>query len=80
VAVVAKNMEERQEFLADIHARLEQAQSFQKLHFDKTHRVIAYKSMIGCCYDFVNAQLRRCPRPPPASSSHATMGPTASPR
>jgi hypothetical protein len=43
VAVVAKNMEERQEFLANIRARLEQAQAFQKLHFDKTHHAIAYK-------------------------------------
>jgi hypothetical protein len=43
VAVVAKNMEERQEFLADIRARLEQAQAVQKHHYDKAHRDVSYK-------------------------------------
>jgi hypothetical protein len=43
VAVVAENMEERQEFLADIRARLEQAQAVQKHHYDKAHRDVLYK-------------------------------------
>jgi hypothetical protein len=43
VAVVAKTMEERQEFLADIRYRLEQAQAVQKRHYDKTHRDVSYQ-------------------------------------
>jgi hypothetical protein len=56
VAVVAKNMEERQEFLADIHTRLEQAQAFQKHHYDKTHRAVSYK-----VDDWVLLRLRQRP-------------------
>jgi len=36
-------MEERAEFLADIHYRLEQAQATQKLHYDKAHRHVEYR-------------------------------------
>jgi hypothetical protein len=43
VAAVAKSMEERAEFLADIRYRLEQAQAVQKLHYDKQHRHVAYQ-------------------------------------
>jgi hypothetical protein len=39
VAAVAKTMEERQDFLADVRYRLEQAQAVQKRHYDKTHNV-----------------------------------------
>jgi hypothetical protein len=42
VAAVAKSMEEREEFLADVRHRLEQAQATQKLHYDKVHRHVAY--------------------------------------
>ena len=43
VAAVARNMEERDEFLADIRYRLEQAQAVQKKHYDKLHRHVAYQ-------------------------------------
>jgi hypothetical protein len=43
VPAVAKNMEERAEFLADMRHRLEQAQTFQKRHYDRGHRPIHYK-------------------------------------
>lgn len=42
VTAVAKSMEERAEFLADVRYRLEQAQAVQKLHYDKHHRHVAY--------------------------------------
>jgi hypothetical protein len=45
VAAVAKNMEERAEFMADIHYWLEQAQAMQKLHYDKVHRHV--KNWVG---------------------------------
>ncbi|KAG8063886.1 hypothetical protein GUJ93_ZPchr0004g39869 [Zizania palustris] len=38
VAAVAKTMEERDEFLADIRLHLEQARSIYKHHYDKHHR------------------------------------------
>jgi hypothetical protein len=37
VAAVAKSLEERAEFMANIHYQLEQAQAMQKLHYDKVH-------------------------------------------
>jgi hypothetical protein len=43
VAAVARSMEEREEFLADIRYRLEQAQAVQKLHYDKHHRHVVYQ-------------------------------------
>jgi hypothetical protein len=43
VAAVAKSMEEREEFLANVRYRLEQAQATQKRHYDKVHRHVAYK-------------------------------------
>jgi hypothetical protein len=43
VAAITKKMEEHQEFLADIRARLEQAQAVQKQHYDKAHREVSYK-------------------------------------
>ncbi|RLN33026.1 putative retroelement [Panicum miliaceum] len=42
VAAVARNMEEREEFLADIRYRLEQAQAVHKHHYDKNHRQVVY--------------------------------------
>jgi len=42
VAAVARSMEERDEFLADIRYRLEQAQAVQKKHYDKLHRHVSY--------------------------------------
>jgi hypothetical protein len=56
VPAVAKNMEERQEFLADIRARLEQAQAVQKHHYDKGHRDVSYK-----VDDWVLLRLRQRP-------------------
>jgi hypothetical protein len=66
VAAVAKNMEERQEFLADIRARLEQAQAVQKHHYDKAHRDVLYK-----VNDWVLLRLRQRPV---ASLPQATSG------
>ena len=42
VAAVARDMEEREEFLAEVRHRLEQAQAVQKLHYDRHHRQVAY--------------------------------------
>ena len=43
VAAVAKTLEEREEFLADIRYRLEQAQAVQKRFYDAGHRPVAYQ-------------------------------------
>jgi len=42
VAAVAKNMTERDEFLADVRLRLEQAQAVYKRHYDKGHRELRF--------------------------------------
>jgi hypothetical protein len=42
VAVVARDMEEREAFLADVRYRLEQAQIVQKHHYDRHHRQVSY--------------------------------------
>jgi hypothetical protein len=66
VAAVAKSLEERDEFLADIRARLEQAQQVQKRHYDKNHRQVAYT--VG---DWVLLRLRHRPT---ASLSQTAAG------
>jgi hypothetical protein len=43
VPAVAKTMEERAAFLADIRYRLEQAQAYQKRFYDRTHREVTYQ-------------------------------------
>jgi hypothetical protein len=43
VPAVAKSMEERTEFLADIRYRLEQAQAYQKRHYDRVHCDVTYQ-------------------------------------
>jgi hypothetical protein len=43
VAVVARTMEEREEFLADVRHRLEQAQVVQKKYYDQGHRAVTYQ-------------------------------------
>jgi hypothetical protein len=43
VPAVAKTMEERDAFLADVRYRLEQAQKTQKRHYDANHREVVYK-------------------------------------
>jgi hypothetical protein len=43
VPAVAKTMAERQEFLADVRYRLEQAQAVQKRHYDRTHCHVTYQ-------------------------------------
>jgi hypothetical protein len=55
VAAVAKTMEEREEFLADVWYRFEQAQAVQKLHYNKHHRQVSYE--VG---DWVLLRLRHC--------------------
>nr|CAB3494457.1 unnamed protein product [Digitaria exilis] len=42
VAAVAKTMADRDEFLADVHYRLEEAQAVQKKFYDKGHRMVTY--------------------------------------
>jgi hypothetical protein len=43
VAAVARDMEEREAFLADVRYRLEQAQIVQKQHYDRHHRQVSYQ-------------------------------------
>jgi hypothetical protein len=43
VAAVARSMEERDEFLANIRHRLEQAQGTYKLQYDKHHREVVFE-------------------------------------
>jgi len=43
MAVIAKSMEERDEFLTDVRYHLEQAQAVQKKHYDKLHRHVEYQ-------------------------------------
>jgi len=66
VAAVAKNMADRDEFLADVRYRLEQAQAVQKAHYDKAHRAVSYA--VG---DWVWLRLRHCA---PASLPSVTKG------
>jgi hypothetical protein len=66
VAVVARDMEEREAFLTDVRYRLEQAQAVQKLHYDKHHRPVSYE--VG---DWALLRLRQHA---PTSLSQPTMG------
>ena len=43
VAVVERDMTEREAFLADVRYRLEQAQGVQKHHYDQQHRPVHYQ-------------------------------------
>jgi hypothetical protein len=43
MAAVARNMEDRDEFLADVRYRLEQAQAVQKAFYDQHHRDVSYQ-------------------------------------
>ena len=74
VAAVARSMEEREEFLADIRARLQQAQHVQKHHYDAGHRLVTYQ--VG---DWALLRLPLCPKHRRASSSPVTSGLIASP-
>jgi hypothetical protein len=65
VAAVAKTMAEREEFLADVRQRLEQAQQVQKRHYDRKHRQVSYT--VG---DWVLLRLRHRP----IASLSATTG------
>ena len=42
MVAVARDMEEREAFLADVRYRLEQAQAAQKLQYDKHHRHVVH--------------------------------------
>jgi hypothetical protein len=42
VDAVARDIEEREAFLADVRYCLEQAQAVQKRHYDKQHRPVTY--------------------------------------
>jgi hypothetical protein len=56
VAVVAQSMAERDEFTEDVRLRLEQAQQYAKLQYDKYHRELVLK--VG---DWVWVKLRHRP-------------------
>lgn len=43
VVAIAKSMAQRDEFLADVRYRLEQAQAVYKRHYDKTHRDVSFQ-------------------------------------
>jgi len=62
VAAVARSMADREEFLADVRYRLEQAQAIHKKHYDKLHRPVSYT--VG---DWVLLRLRHRPKSPRAS-------------
>ena len=66
VAAVAQNMADREEFLANVCYRLEQAQAVHKKHYDKLHRPISYA--VG---DWVLLRLRHRA---PASLPQVTKG------
>jgi hypothetical protein len=66
VAAVAKMTAEREEFLVDVRYWLEQAQTVQKLHYDKQHCQVSYT--VG---DWVLLRLRHRPV---ASLSQASKG------
>ena len=66
VAAVARDMEEREAFLADVRYRLEQAQAAQKLQYDKHHRQVVYQ-----VDDWALLRLRQRA---PASLPQATTG------
>jgi hypothetical protein len=54
VAALARDMEERSAFLADVHFRLEQAHQVHKRHYDRRHRQVSYQ--VG---DWVLLRLRQ---------------------
>jgi hypothetical protein len=66
VAAIARNIEEREEFLADVRYRLEQAQAVHKRHYDNNHRQVSYQ--VG---DWVLLRLRQRPA---SSLPQATLG------
>jgi hypothetical protein len=43
VAAVAREMEDREAFLADVRYHLEQAQAVHKRHYDRQHRPVLYQ-------------------------------------
>jgi hypothetical protein len=66
VAAVARDMEERDAFLADVRYRLEHAQIVQKHHYDRHNRQVSYQ--VG---DWALLRLRQCTM---SSLSQATTG------
>ena len=66
MAAVARSMADREEFLADVRYRLEQAQAIHKKHYDKLHRPVSYT--VG---DWVLLRLRHRA---PASLPQVTKG------
>jgi hypothetical protein len=56
VAAVAQSMAERNEFIEDVRLRLEQAQQYAKLQYDKYHRELVLQVR-----DWVRAKLRHRP-------------------
>jgi len=78
VAAVTNNMEERDEFLADIHYRLEKAQVTQKLRYNKVQHHVEYQVGNWALLCHGSVWRPRFPRLSSASSSHAYSGHTAS--
>jgi len=66
VVAIARDMEEREAFLADVRHRLEQAQAVQRRHYDKRHYQVSYA--VG---DWAFLRMRQRP---PSSLSPSTSG------
>ena len=66
VAAFARDMEEREAFLADVRHRLEQAQAVQRRHYDKRHRPVSYAA--GDWAFLRSGPRPPCPSPWPANS------------
>jgi hypothetical protein len=67
VADVAKTMEERAEFLADVRHRLEQAQAVQKKYYDWDTALSHIRWASGCCSASATGPLPPSTPTPPAS-------------
>jgi transposase InsO family protein len=60
VAALAKNMEARDELLADVRVRLEQAQAIYKAAYDKNHREVSFQVGDWCYFGYATARRRPC--------------------
>lgn len=74
MAAVTRSMEEHDEFLVDVHCRLEQAQKVQKKHYEKLHRHVVYQ--VGDWALLWRGRLHPSPMPSLGSSSRVTLAHT----
>jgi hypothetical protein len=70
VAAVAQSMAERDEFIEDVRLRLEQAQQYAKLQYDKSHRELVLQ--VG---DWVWVKLRHRPIASVADQARGKLAP-----